>query len=82
MSALFDAMLPQHNPDERVDLTSWRPHAVVINLATNDYNPDHETPVDPGAFVAAYQGGTDYLAVHALFGVVTSKRLTNCGAQS
>ena len=57
MTATFDAMLPQHSPDEHVELTSWRPHAVVINLATNDYNPDHKTPVDQSAFVAAYRGG-------------------------
>ncbi len=73
MTALFDVMLPQHSPEERADLASWQPHAVVVNLATNDYNPDHEMPVDESAFVTAYKGGVDVLSVHEL--LLTSERL-------
>ena len=56
MSAIFDTILPQWSPQERIDLTSWHPDAVVINLATNDFTEGHVVPVDQTAFVAAYTG--------------------------
>ena len=62
MSAVFDVALPHWSPQQRVDLSSWLPHAIVINLATNDFADAHQTPVDKGAFVAAYQGVYQLLA--------------------
>ena len=56
MTALFDTVVPQWRSQQRVELASWRPHAVVINLATNDYSDGHKAPVDETAFVIAYKG--------------------------
>ncbi len=60
MTALYDTVLPQQRPQQRVELGSWRPNAVVINLATNDYSDGHKTPVDETAFVTAYKGAFGY----------------------
>ena len=56
MTAAYHTVLPQSSSQLRFELGSWRPHAVVINLATNDYSDGHKTPVDETAFVAAYKG--------------------------
>lgn len=58
MAQLYNRVLPMSAKDLTWDMTTWVPHAVVINLATNDlsegngnFTEKHQTQ-----FVAAYKG--------------------------
>ncbi|HEY6727006.1 MAG TPA: SGNH/GDSL hydrolase family protein [Polyangiaceae bacterium] len=51
MPTYYDRTLPQR-PQSRWDFSRWQPHAVVVNLGTNDFST--EVDPTPAEFEAAY----------------------------
>lgn len=47
----YDRTLPER-PQSRWDFASWQPHAVVVNLGTNDFSTDRDPT--PAEFESAY----------------------------
>ena len=58
MERLYDRLLPVSAMNMRWDMASWIPHAVVINLGTNDLSAGHRdfSSEDHTQFVGAYKG--------------------------
>lgn len=64
MAQLYDRILPMSSKDLTWDMTTWVPHTVVINLATNDLSEQNGnfTEKHQTQFVAAYKG--DFILSH------------------
>lgn len=58
MARLFDRVLPESANSLVWNMTAWVPHAVVINLGTNDLSASHGpfTAEHQKLFVEAYRG--------------------------